>query len=185
MIALTSGLTHIAMKFSARRSSSFRVNRRKVISSESSSTWKPARSSAFTPRVSQPSRGEYDGATTPIVAPFCSAGGRSSGVGANSEPATRASAVSVIRGGRNGEAPIYPPSEEAATENPRPSPEQPVTGLTFGMAAPDPSTYFRKGFGLRAQVQDELAADYSGRLVDRMRADDYALTVGDVTILLA
>jgi 4-hydroxy-3-methylbut-2-enyl diphosphate reductase len=53
------------------------------------------------------------------------------------------------------------------------------------MAAPDPSTYFRKGFGLRAQVQDELAADYSGRLVDRMRADDYALTVGDVTILLA
>ena len=39
------------------------------------------------------------------------------------------------------------------------------------MAAPDPSTYFRKGFGLKAQVQDELAADYSGRLVDRMKAD--------------
>jgi 4-hydroxy-3-methylbut-2-en-1-yl diphosphate reductase len=53
------------------------------------------------------------------------------------------------------------------------------------MAAPDPSTYFRKGFGLRAQVQDELAADYSGRLVDRMRAEDYTLTVGDVTIRLA
>ena len=53
------------------------------------------------------------------------------------------------------------------------------------MAAPDPSTYFRKGFGLKAQVQDELAADYSGRLVDRMRAEDYALTVGDVTIRLA
>ena len=53
------------------------------------------------------------------------------------------------------------------------------------MAAPDPSTYFRKGFGLKAQVQDELAADYSGRLVDRMRAEDYSLTVGDVTIRLA
>jgi 4-hydroxy-3-methylbut-2-en-1-yl diphosphate reductase len=53
------------------------------------------------------------------------------------------------------------------------------------MAVPDPSTYFRKGFGLRAEVQDELAADYSGRLVDRMRAEDYALTVGDVTIRLA
>jgi 4-hydroxy-3-methylbut-2-en-1-yl diphosphate reductase len=53
------------------------------------------------------------------------------------------------------------------------------------MAAPDPSTYFRKGFGLKAQVQDELAADYSGRLVDRMRAQDYTLTVGDVTIRLA
>ena len=53
------------------------------------------------------------------------------------------------------------------------------------MATPDPSTYFRKGFGLKAQVQDELAADYSGRLVDRMRAEDYTLTVGDVTIRLA
>jgi 4-hydroxy-3-methylbut-2-enyl diphosphate reductase len=59
------------------------------------------------------------------------------------------------------------------------------TGLAFSMATPDPSTYFRKGFGLRAQVQDELAADYSGRLVDRMKAEDYALTVGDVTIRLA
>src|SRR5687767_9224919 len=53
------------------------------------------------------------------------------------------------------------------------------------MAAPDPSTYFRKGFGLRTEVQDELAADYSGRLVDRMRSQDYTLTVGDVTIRLA
>jgi 4-hydroxy-3-methylbut-2-en-1-yl diphosphate reductase len=53
------------------------------------------------------------------------------------------------------------------------------------MASPDPSTYFRKGFGLKAEVQDELAADYSGRLVDRMRAEDYSLSVGDVTIRLA
>jgi 4-hydroxy-3-methylbut-2-enyl diphosphate reductase len=53
------------------------------------------------------------------------------------------------------------------------------------MAATDPSTYFRKGFGLKAEVQDELAADYSGRLVDRMRAGGYTLTVGDITIRLA
>src|SRR5947207_11830209 len=53
------------------------------------------------------------------------------------------------------------------------------------MAAPDPSTYFRKGFGLKAEVQDELAADYSGRLVDRMKAKDYTLAVGDMTIRLA
>ncbi|MEX2178267.1 MAG: 4-hydroxy-3-methylbut-2-enyl diphosphate reductase [Gemmatimonadaceae bacterium] len=53
------------------------------------------------------------------------------------------------------------------------------------MPPPDPSTYYRKGFGLKAEVQDELAADYSGRLVDRMRAEDYTLTVGDVTIRLA
>ena len=53
------------------------------------------------------------------------------------------------------------------------------------MAAPDPSTYYRKGFGLKAEVQDELAADYSGRLVDRMRAEDYTLEVGDVVIRLA
>ena len=49
----------------------------------------------------------------------------------------------------------------------------------------DPNTYFRKGFGLKAEVQDELAADYSGRLVDRLRAEDYVLSVGDVTIRLA
>src|SRR3954465_9974470 len=53
------------------------------------------------------------------------------------------------------------------------------------MVPPHPSAYFRKGFGLRAEVQDELAADYSGRLVDRMRSQDYALQVGDVTIRLA
>src|SRR5690348_6826041 len=48
----------------------------------------------------------------------------------------------------------------------------------------DPSTYFRKGFGLKAEVQQELAA-YEGALVDRMKASDYTLTVGDVTIRLA
>src|SRR5215475_1619761 len=49
---------------------------------------------------------------------------------------------------------------------------------------PDSSTYFRKGFGLKAEVQEDLAA-YEGALVDRMKASDYALTVADVTIRLA
>jgi 4-hydroxy-3-methylbut-2-enyl diphosphate reductase len=49
---------------------------------------------------------------------------------------------------------------------------------------PDPSTYFRKGFGLKAEVQEDLAA-YEGALVDRMKASDYILTAGEVTIRLA
>ena len=49
---------------------------------------------------------------------------------------------------------------------------------------PESSTYFRKGFGLKAEVQEDLAA-YEGMLVDRMKASDYALTAGDVTIRLA
>jgi 4-hydroxy-3-methylbut-2-enyl diphosphate reductase len=47
------------------------------------------------------------------------------------------------------------------------------------------TTYFRKGFGLKAEVQDTLAGDYSGHLVDLLRAHDYALTAGDVTVRLA
>jgi 4-hydroxy-3-methylbut-2-enyl diphosphate reductase len=56
------------------------------------------------------------------------------------------------------------------------------------MAAPphdQPATYFRKGFGLKADVQSELATDYNGRVVDALRERDYTLTVDDVTIRLA
>ncbi len=49
----------------------------------------------------------------------------------------------------------------------------------------DSSTYYRKGFGLKAAVQDELASDYEGRLVDALRERDYTLTEGDVTVRLA
>jgi 4-hydroxy-3-methylbut-2-en-1-yl diphosphate reductase len=49
----------------------------------------------------------------------------------------------------------------------------------------DASTYFRKGFGLKSEVLDELATDYDGQVVDQLRANDYVLTVGDVTIRLA
>jgi len=44
--------------------------------------------------------------------------------------------------------------------------------------------YFRKGFGLKAEVQEDLAA-YQGALVDRMKASEYTLTAGDITIRLA
>jgi 4-hydroxy-3-methylbut-2-enyl diphosphate reductase len=47
------------------------------------------------------------------------------------------------------------------------------------------STYFRKGFGLKADVQGDLSADYNGRIVDTLREHDYTLTVEDVTIRLA
>jgi len=49
----------------------------------------------------------------------------------------------------------------------------------------DPSTYFRKGFGLKSEVQDELAAAYDGGVVDYLRGNEYTLTVEDVTVRLA
>jgi 4-hydroxy-3-methylbut-2-enyl diphosphate reductase len=50
---------------------------------------------------------------------------------------------------------------------------------------PSDITYFRKGFGLKAEVQSELATDYDGRLVDLLREREYTLTAGDVTVRLA
>jgi 4-hydroxy-3-methylbut-2-enyl diphosphate reductase len=54
------------------------------------------------------------------------------------------------------------------------------------MSSPgEASTYFRKGFGLKSEVQGDLAADYDGNIVDLLRSHDFRLTVGDVTIRLA
>jgi len=47
------------------------------------------------------------------------------------------------------------------------------------------SAYYRKGFGLKAEVQATLAADYTGGLVDRLRAHDNTLVASGVTIRLA
>jgi 4-hydroxy-3-methylbut-2-en-1-yl diphosphate reductase len=47
------------------------------------------------------------------------------------------------------------------------------------------ATYFRKGFGLKSEIQSELASDYTGHLVDLLKDRNYSLTVGDVTIRLA
>ncbi len=46
-------------------------------------------------------------------------------------------------------------------------------------------TYFRKGFGLKSEIQSELASDYTGQLVDMLQAREYTLTSGDLTIRLA
>lgn len=51
-----------------------------------------------------------------------------------------------------------------------------------GTGAP---TYFRKGFGLKSEIQSELDSDYTGHLVDLLKEREYSLTVGDVTIRLA
>jgi len=55
------------------------------------------------------------------------------------------------------------------------------------MATPPgaPETYYRKGFGLRAAVESELASDYDGGLVERLKANDYVLTAGGVTVRMA
>ena len=46
-------------------------------------------------------------------------------------------------------------------------------------------TYFRRGFGLKGDIEGALAADYHSRLVDRIRAHGYLLAVGDLTFKLA
>src|SRR3954447_19623499 len=54
------------------------------------------------------------------------------------------------------------------------------------MTAPEQgSTYFRKGFGLKGEVEETLAADYDGSLVDLLRSRDHTLTVSGVTVRLA
>ena len=45
--------------------------------------------------------------------------------------------------------------------------------------------YVRKGFGLKAEVQESLALDYTGELVDLLRAREYTLEAGGVTVRLA
>src|SRR3954467_11839282 len=52
-------------------------------------------------------------------------------------------------------------------------------------SAADSGTYFRKGFGLKGDVEGDLAADYSGRIVDFLRDHDYTLVENGITIRLA
>lgn len=46
-------------------------------------------------------------------------------------------------------------------------------------------TYFRRGFGLKHEIEGELAEAYHSRLVDRLRAEGYRLSTDGLTILLA
>ncbi|MEM7246985.1 MAG: 4-hydroxy-3-methylbut-2-enyl diphosphate reductase [Acidobacteriota bacterium] len=53
------------------------------------------------------------------------------------------------------------------------------------MTATSGSTYFRKGFGLKNEIQGELSADYDSELVAQLKAGDRTLKVGDLEIRLA
>jgi 4-hydroxy-3-methylbut-2-enyl diphosphate reductase len=46
-------------------------------------------------------------------------------------------------------------------------------------------TYFRKGFGLKAEIEGRLTADYHSGVVEAMRARQYRLTAGPLTFRLA
>jgi len=65
------------------------------------------------------------------------------------------------------------------------TPDTPDSATTSTKQGPGPDVYFRKGFGLKAEVQTELASDYSGRLVDLLRERDFCLQAGDTTVRLA
>src|SRR5512143_2839536 len=47
------------------------------------------------------------------------------------------------------------------------------------------STYFRKGFGLKAAIEGQLTSDYSSKVVDALRAREYRLTAGGLEFRLA
>ena len=47
------------------------------------------------------------------------------------------------------------------------------------------STYFRRGFGLKTEIEGQLTADYHSHVVDALRANQYRLTVGPLTFRLA
>jgi 4-hydroxy-3-methylbut-2-enyl diphosphate reductase len=46
-------------------------------------------------------------------------------------------------------------------------------------------TYFQKGFGLRSEIRPQLRENYRSQIVDWMRANEFRLSAGDVTFLLA
>lgn len=47
------------------------------------------------------------------------------------------------------------------------------------------TTYFRKGFGLKAAITPQIEADYHSRIVDALREGGYTLNAGSVTFRLA
>lgn len=47
------------------------------------------------------------------------------------------------------------------------------------------STYYRKGFGLKAAIEGQLTSDYSSKVVDVLRSGDYRLTAGPLEFRLA
>jgi 4-hydroxy-3-methylbut-2-en-1-yl diphosphate reductase len=49
----------------------------------------------------------------------------------------------------------------------------------------DQQTYFRRGFGLKKEIEPLLAAEYHSGLIEELRAHDYVRQYGDLTIRLA
>jgi 4-hydroxy-3-methylbut-2-enyl diphosphate reductase len=47
------------------------------------------------------------------------------------------------------------------------------------------STYFRRGFGLKAEIEGRLSADYHSAVVETLRANQFRLAVGPLTFRLA
>src|SRR3970282_1412630 len=47
------------------------------------------------------------------------------------------------------------------------------------------ATYYRKGFGLKAAIEGQLASDYHSRLIEVIRSRGYSLRVGPLTFRLA
>ena len=47
------------------------------------------------------------------------------------------------------------------------------------------STYFRRGFGLKKEIEGDLSRDYASALVEQMRAGDYTFERGPLTFRLA
>jgi 4-hydroxy-3-methylbut-2-enyl diphosphate reductase len=47
------------------------------------------------------------------------------------------------------------------------------------------STYFRRGFGLKAEIEGQLTTDYHSTVVEALRAREHRLVVGPLTFLLA
>lgn len=71
-----------------------------------------------------------------------------------------------------------------------PGPEGTANPSPRNMQASSPNgtgaaTYFRKGFGLKSEVQSELDSDYTGHLVDLLKDREYTLSAESVTIRLA
>ena len=46
-------------------------------------------------------------------------------------------------------------------------------------------TYFRRGFGLKKDIEDDLRQDYASAIVDYLRGHDFRLTAGSLTFRLA
>lgn len=47
------------------------------------------------------------------------------------------------------------------------------------------STYFRRGFGLKAEIEGRITADYASAVVDRLRAEGFTLRAGPLSFRLA